>query len=53
MIDAEVTRQAAMVAYIDDYYLMGWLCLAAVPLALLMRMNARPAGPPPADAAGH
>lgn len=52
-INAEVTRQASMVAYIDDYYLMAWLCLAAVPLALLMKKNARPAGPPPADAAGH
>lgn len=52
-VNAEVTRQAAMVAYIDDYYLMGWLALAAVPLALLMRKNAAPSGPPPADAAGH
>lgn len=53
VIDAEVTRQAAMVAYIDDYYLMAWLCLAAVPLTLLMKKTARAAGPPPADAAGH
>lgn len=53
VIDAEVTRQAAMVAYIDDYYLMGWLALAAVPLALVMRKNQQASGPPPADAAGH
>ena len=53
MINAEVTRQSAMVAYIDDYYLMCWLSLAAIPLALLMRKNQRPAGPPPADAVGH
>lgn len=53
VIDAEVTRQAAMVAYIDDYFLMCWLSLAAIPLALLMRKNQAPAGPPPADAAGH
>lgn len=52
-IDAEVMRQAAMVAYIDDYLLMCWLSLAAIPLALLMKKNVRPAGPPPADAAGH
>jgi MFS transporter, DHA2 family, multidrug resistance protein len=37
MIDNEVNRQAAMVAYIDDFYLMMWLALAAVPLALFMR----------------
>jgi DHA2 family multidrug resistance protein len=40
MVNAEVTRQAAMVAYIDDFYLMQWLSLAAVPLVFLMRSNA-------------
>jgi len=39
MVNAEVTRQAAMVAYIDDFYLMMWLSLAAVPLVFLMRKN--------------
>ena len=53
VIDAEVSRQSAMVAYIDDYYMMGWLSLAAIPLALLMRKTQKPAGPPPADAVGH
>ncbi len=47
VLDAEVTRQSAMVAYIDDFYLMGWLCLAAVPLTLLMRRNGA-GSPPPA-----
>lgn len=37
MLDAEVNRQAAMIAYIDDFYLMMWLSFAAVPLVLLMR----------------
>jgi DHA2 family multidrug resistance protein len=37
MIDAEVNRQAAMIAYIDNYYLMMWLSLIVMPLALLMR----------------
>ena len=37
MIDAEVNRQAAMIAYIDNFYLMMWLSLAAIPLALLLR----------------
>ena len=39
VIDAEVTRQAAMIAYIDDYWLMMWLSLASVPLVLLMRRS--------------
>ena len=37
MVDAQVNRQAAMVAYIDNFYLMMWLSLAAIPLALLLR----------------
>ena len=37
LVDAEVNRQAAMIAYIDDFYLMSWLSLAAVPLVLFMR----------------
>jgi len=45
LIDAEVNRQAAMIAYIDDYWLMMWITLAAAPLALLMRRNRAPTGP--------
>lgn len=41
-VDAQVNRQAAMIAYIDNYYLMMWLSLIAVPLVLVIR---RP--PPP------
>jgi DHA2 family multidrug resistance protein len=36
-VDAEINRQAAMIAYVDNYYLMMWLSLLALPLALLMR----------------
>ncbi len=36
-LNAEATRQAAMVAYIDDYMLMMMLVIAAVPLVLLLR----------------
>ncbi|HEY7806375.1 MAG TPA: DHA2 family efflux MFS transporter permease subunit [Croceibacterium sp.] len=39
MVNAEVTRQAAMVAYIDDFYLMMWLSLLSVPLVFFMRKN--------------
>jgi DHA2 family multidrug resistance protein len=37
--NAEVTRQAAMVAYIDDFYLMMWLSFLSVPLVFFMRKN--------------
>jgi DHA2 family multidrug resistance protein len=39
MLDALVTRQAAMIAYIDDFYLLMWLSLASVPLVLIMRKS--------------
>jgi MFS transporter, DHA2 family, multidrug resistance protein len=48
-LNAETTRQAAMVAYIDDFKLMMIMVLAALPLILLLR---RPhAAPRPAAAA--
>ncbi|MDE2435929.1 MAG: multidrug efflux MFS transporter [Sphingomonadales bacterium] len=37
MVDAEVNRQAAMIAYIDDFYLMMWLSFVTVPLVAFMR----------------
>ena len=43
MINAEINRQAAMVAYIDDFWLMMWVTALSVPLVLLLR-------PPRADA---
>ena len=39
LVDAEINRQAAMVGYIDDFYLMMWMSLLAIPLTLLMRRN--------------
>jgi DHA2 family multidrug resistance protein len=41
-LNAEVTRQAAMVAYINDYALMMIIVLLLIPLLLLVR-RARPA----------
>ncbi|GGD90947.1 EmrB/QacA family drug resistance transporter [Tsuneonella deserti] len=51
MLDNEVNRQAAMIAYIDDFYLMMWLALAAVPLTVFMRKSRQQAGsaPPPME----
>jgi len=39
MLDMEANRQAAMVAYIDDFRMMMWITIAAMPLALLMKSN--------------
>jgi len=36
-IDATITRQAAMIAYINDFQLMLLLTLCAVPLVFLLR----------------
>ena len=41
MLDAEITRQAMMIAYIDDFHLMMLVCLAAIPMLLLLK-KARP-----------
>ncbi len=36
-VDGMVQQQAAMIAYLDDFKLMAIACLAAAPLALLLR----------------
>ena len=56
LVDAEVNRQAAMIAYIDDFWLMTWLTLAAAPLVVFMkkadlRRQAPPSGAKPEPAA--
>jgi DHA2 family multidrug resistance protein len=43
-LNAEATRQAAMVAYIDDFLLMMGLIVVSLPLILLLRKPRRPAG---------
>ena len=47
-LNAEVTRQAAMVAYIDDFKLIMLIALATLPLLLLLSDARR--RPPPAVA---
>ncbi len=37
MLDATVNGQAAMIAYLDDFTLMMWLSLAAIPLVLVLK----------------
>lgn len=42
VLDAEINRQASMVAYVNDFYLMMWLALAIAPLAFLMKRHTTP-----------
>ena len=53
LVNAEINRQAAMIAYIDNFWAMMWVTLASVPLVLLLRPPK--AGGPKASAAdmGH
>lgn len=37
MVDGEVMRQAAMIAYINNFYLIGILCLFSLPVVFLIR----------------
>ena len=37
MADALVNRQAAMIAYLDDYWAMMWVTIAVIPLVFLLQ----------------
>ena len=37
MLDGEVNRQAATIAYINDFKLMMWVVIASVPFVLLLK----------------
>ncbi|WP_419813873.1 DHA2 family efflux MFS transporter permease subunit [Glacieibacterium sp.] len=43
-LDAQVNMQAAMVAYLDVYYLLMWVTLGTLPLLLLMRRPGKVVG---------
>ena len=43
-LDAMVNKQAAMIAYLDDFHFMMFATLAALPLLLLLRKPKRKAG---------
>jgi DHA2 family multidrug resistance protein len=45
-LNTEVTRQAATIAYLDDFTVMMWVTLLSAPLLLLLRR------PPARQAAG-
>jgi DHA2 family multidrug resistance protein len=44
-LDLEINRQALMIAYLDDFWLMMWAAVLAAPLVLVMR-SARPGAKP-------
>ena len=50
VINAEVTRQAVFIAYLDDFWLMMWVTLAALPLVLMVKKAGAPQGGPAAHA---
>jgi MFS transporter, DHA2 family, multidrug resistance protein len=54
LMNAEINRQALMIAYLDDFKLMMIITALVVPLVVLLRRPARAAsGPPDPSAAGH
>lgn len=40
-LNGQVTLQAAIIAYLDDFKLMFWLCLAAIPMVVFLRRGPR------------
>jgi len=48
-LNGEITRQASMIAYIDDFWLMMIMCFLAMPLLLLIKQPRRAARPTPAE----
>lgn len=50
MLDAEVNRQATMIAYANDFWLIMWATVAVMPLLLLVRRAGARTGPLPAPA---
>lgn len=45
-LNGEVSRQAAFIAYLDNFYLLFWLLVAIIPLAWLVRRPKPLVGPP-------
>jgi MFS transporter, DHA2 family, multidrug resistance protein len=47
MLDAEINRQALMIAYLDDFHAMMLVTLASLPLVWLLRKAKKAEGGPP------
>ena len=46
MIDGEVNRQAAMIAYLDNFYMLFWLVLFIAPIAWIVKRPSAPGSLP-------
>ena len=53
MIDAEVTRQAAMIAYLDSFHLLAWIMTFLIPVPFLLKPAKKDEGVQGAAAAAH
>jgi DHA2 family multidrug resistance protein len=49
LLNLEVTRQASMIAYVDDFWLMTLMTLAVLPLLLLVRPAQKTDAPAPVE----
>jgi MFS transporter, DHA2 family, multidrug resistance protein len=47
MIDVEINRQAAMIAYLDSFWAIMWMTIISLPLVLLLQKPK--SAPPPAE----
>jgi len=52
-LNVEITRQATMIGYLDDFRIMMMVTLVAIPLLLLIRKPARAPAPGMAADMGH
>jgi DHA2 family multidrug resistance protein len=43
MIEGEVSRQALMIAYLDNFYMLFWVLVAFIPLPFLLKSTKAPA----------
>jgi DHA2 family multidrug resistance protein len=39
VLDATVTREASMIAYINDFHMLAWVCVLILPLVMLFRVR--------------
>ncbi|BEU99235.1 DHA2 family efflux MFS transporter permease subunit [Novosphingobium olei] len=53
VVDGMVNQQAAMIAYLNDFFLMALVCWATIPVLALVKVNRNASGPMPQMAADH
>ena len=47
LLYGEMLRQSAMLAFVDVFRILAWICVALIPLMLLMKPVKRGAATPP------